>query len=102
MKSGRFQLLGRQRFEILNDGFETAHSLKVQRWSSGGKREAVDRLFKVNDGRLDNLTPTQRTKLAERIYFVATGSKKGTVLLRRTGVSRLVPVKFGGATGAAA
>lgn len=38
--------------------------------------EAVDRLFKVKDGRLENLTPTERTKLAERIHFVATGTKK--------------------------
>lgn len=38
--------------------------------------EAVDRLFKVKDGRLENLSPTQRTKLAERIHFVATGSKR--------------------------
>ncbi len=38
--------------------------------------DAVDRLFKVKDGRLENLTPTERTKLAERIHFVATGTKK--------------------------
>lgn len=38
--------------------------------------EAVDRLFKVKDGRLEHLTTTERTKLAERIQFVATGAKK--------------------------
>jgi hypothetical protein len=38
--------------------------------------EAVDKLFKVKDGRLENLLPTERTKLAERIHFAATGSKK--------------------------
>jgi hypothetical protein len=38
--------------------------------------DAVDRLFKVKDGRLENLTATERTKLAERIHFVATGTKK--------------------------
>src|ERR1700752_1178620 len=35
--------------------------------------EAVDRLFKVKDGRLENLTARERTKLAERIHFIATG-----------------------------
>jgi hypothetical protein len=38
--------------------------------------EAVERLFSVKDGRLENLMPTERTKLAGRIHFVATGSKK--------------------------
>src|SRR6266446_3944635 len=38
--------------------------------------EAVDRLFKVKDGRLENLLPKERTALAERIHFVATGSKR--------------------------
>lgn len=38
--------------------------------------EAVARLFKVKDGRLENLTAAERTKLAERIHFVATGTKK--------------------------
>lgn len=38
--------------------------------------EAVDRLFKVKDGRLENLTATDRTKLAERIHFAATGTKR--------------------------
>lgn len=38
--------------------------------------EAVDRLFKVKDGRLENLLPKERTTLAGRIHFVATGSKK--------------------------
>jgi hypothetical protein len=37
--------------------------------------EAVDRLFKVKDGRLENLLPKERTALAGRIHFVATGSK---------------------------
>ena len=38
--------------------------------------EAVDRLFKVKDGRLEYLTARERTALADRIHFVATGSKK--------------------------
>jgi hypothetical protein len=38
--------------------------------------EAVDKLFKVKDGRLENLMPTERTKLAERIHLVATGAKR--------------------------
>src|SRR5262249_7075243 len=38
--------------------------------------EAVHRLFKVKDGRLENLTPNERTKLAESIHVVATGTKK--------------------------
>src|SRR5216683_3636233 len=38
--------------------------------------EAVDRLFKVKEGRLEHITPRERTMLGERIHFVATGSKK--------------------------
>jgi hypothetical protein len=38
--------------------------------------EAVDKLFKVKDGRLENLMATERTKLAERIHLVATGAKR--------------------------
>jgi hypothetical protein len=38
--------------------------------------EAVDRLFKVKDGRLEHLSAGDRTRLAERIQFVATGPKK--------------------------
>ena len=38
--------------------------------------EAVEQLFKVKDGRLENLSPIQRTELAERIHFVATGSRR--------------------------
>jgi hypothetical protein len=38
--------------------------------------EAVEKLFKIKDGRLEHLTPSERTKLAERIQFVATGPKK--------------------------
>jgi hypothetical protein len=37
--------------------------------------EAVEQLFKVKDGRLENLLPKERTALAGRIHFVATGSK---------------------------
>jgi hypothetical protein len=37
--------------------------------------EAVEKFFKVKDGRLENLGPTERTKLADRIHFIATGSK---------------------------
>jgi hypothetical protein len=38
--------------------------------------EAVDRLFKVKEGRLEFLSARQRTALADRIHFVATGAKK--------------------------
>ncbi|MBI4480151.1 MAG: hypothetical protein HY651_09030 [Acidobacteria bacterium] len=38
--------------------------------------EAVESLFGVKDGRLENLTPTERTKLAERIHLLATGTKR--------------------------
>jgi hypothetical protein len=38
--------------------------------------EAASRLFHVKDGRLENLTPRERTALAGRIHFVATGSKR--------------------------
>ena len=38
--------------------------------------DAVNRLFKVKDGRLENLSATERTKLAERIHFAAAGTKK--------------------------
>ena len=38
--------------------------------------EAVDKLFKVKDGRLEHLSPAERTKLAENIHFAATGPKK--------------------------
>jgi hypothetical protein len=37
--------------------------------------EAVVKFFRVRDGRLENLTPGQRTTLADNIHFVATGSK---------------------------
>src|SRR5438552_891707 len=37
--------------------------------------EAVERFFKIRDGKLENITPTERTKLAERIHLVAVGSK---------------------------
>jgi hypothetical protein len=38
--------------------------------------QAVDRLFKVKEGRLEHLTARERTLLGDRIHFVATGSKK--------------------------
>lgn len=39
--------------------------------------QAVERLFKVKDGRLENLTAREQTKLAEdHIHFVATGLKR--------------------------
>jgi hypothetical protein len=38
--------------------------------------EAAEKLFSIKDGRLENLSPSQRTALAERIHFVATGTKK--------------------------
>ncbi len=37
---------------------------------------AVESLFKIKDGRLENLSAKQRTALADNIQFVATGSKK--------------------------
>jgi hypothetical protein len=37
---------------------------------------AVDKLFRVKDGRLEYLTARERTALADRVHFVATGSKK--------------------------
>jgi hypothetical protein len=37
--------------------------------------EAVEKFFKVKDGRLENLTASARTKLADNIHFIATGSK---------------------------
>jgi len=37
---------------------------------------AVQDLFKVKDGRLENLSAQQQGKLADAIQFVATGSKK--------------------------
>lgn len=38
-------------------------------------REAVERFFAVRDGRLENITPSERTRLAEKIAVVATGAK---------------------------
>lgn len=38
--------------------------------------EAVNLLFKVKGGRLENLLPRERTALAGRIHFAATGSKR--------------------------
>jgi hypothetical protein len=38
--------------------------------------EAVDRLFKVREGRLEHITPKERSALADRIHFVATGTRK--------------------------
>ena len=38
--------------------------------------EAVERLLKVKEGRLEYLTPKERTALAGRIHFVATGTKR--------------------------
>lgn len=35
---GCFQRFRRQRFQILDDGFETAHDLKVHRYPDGGNR----------------------------------------------------------------
>jgi hypothetical protein len=37
--------------------------------------EAVERFFGIREGKLENITPTERTKLAERIHLVAVGSK---------------------------
>ena len=39
-------------------------------------QDAVRTFFDVRGGRLDNLTPTEQAKLAERIHVVATGDKK--------------------------
>jgi len=38
-------------------------------------REALDRYFKIDDGKLTNIPPKERSKLAENISFVATGLK---------------------------
>jgi hypothetical protein len=43
--------------------------------------EAAERLFGIKDGRLENLSPSQRTALAERIHVVATGTKKDPAYL---------------------
>lgn len=43
--------------------------------------EAVEKFFKVKDGRLDNLDPNQRTELAKNIHFIATGSKNNPCYL---------------------
>jgi len=37
--------------------------------------QAVEQLFNIKDGRLENLSPTERTNLAERIQLIAAGSK---------------------------
>ena len=39
-------------------------------------QEAVQRFFQVKDGRIENLTATERTKIAETITLVATGTKE--------------------------
>jgi hypothetical protein len=39
-------------------------------------REALIRYFKIDDGKLTNKTPNERSRLAENISFVATGQKK--------------------------
>src|SRR5579864_7776860 len=41
----------------------------------GSMAEAVVQFFKVKDGRLENLSASQRTALADNIHFIATGSK---------------------------
>ncbi len=38
--------------------------------------EAVEKLFNVKDGRIEHLSAAERTKLADRIHFIATGHKK--------------------------
>lgn len=40
-----------------------------------GMAAAVEKFFEVRDGRLENLTALERTKLADNIHFIATGSK---------------------------
>lgn len=37
--------------------------------------EALERFFKIPEGKLTNISPNERTKLANRIFFVATGQK---------------------------
>jgi hypothetical protein len=39
-------------------------------------QNAVEQFFQVKDGRIENLSPSQRTKLAEMIVLVATGRKE--------------------------
>ena len=43
--------------------------------------EAVEKFFKVRDGRLENLTPRQRTALADNIHMIVTGSKSAPCYL---------------------
>ncbi len=38
-------------------------------------QEAVERFFHAKGGRLDNLTPTEQTELAQRIQIIATGER---------------------------
>ncbi len=38
-------------------------------------REATEKFFKVEEGKLSNITPRERTKLAEKISLIATGTK---------------------------
>lgn len=39
-------------------------------------QNAIEQFFQVKDGRIENLSPSQRTKLAEMIVLVATGTKE--------------------------
>ncbi len=39
-------------------------------------RDAVERFFSVKEGRIRNLTSTERTRLAERIQLIACGTKE--------------------------
>lgn len=39
-------------------------------------QNAIEQFFQVRDGRIENLGPSQRTKLAEMIVLVATGTKE--------------------------
>jgi hypothetical protein len=39
-------------------------------------QEAVEKFFAAKDGRLDNLTSSEQTALADRIHLIATGEKK--------------------------
>ena len=44
-------------------------------------QEAVDKFFNVSEGRLDDLTPSEQTNLAQNIHVVATGEKKSPCYL---------------------
>src|SRR5207245_1134705 len=57
--------------------------------------KAVEEFFKIRDGKLENLTATEQTKLAERIHLVAVGSKAQPSYLIIDNGEGQSPRKFG-------